>query len=51
MSGFGGMFCISIAGRGTVDSLIMHTPRDRPKGMHYEGVCVIGEVDLYGSEI
>ena len=35
----------------TVDSLITHTPRDRPKGMRYEGVCVIGEVDLYGSEI
>ena len=35
----------------TVDSLITHTPWDRPKGMRYEGVCIIGEVDLYGSEI
>ena len=42
---------LSLDDSTTVDSLITHTPRDRPKGMRYEGVCVIGEVDLYGSEI
>jgi hypothetical protein len=35
----------------TAEFLITHTPSDRPQGIRYEGVCVIGQVDYGGSKL